>query len=632
MRRLSRFLCIVLVACVSTFGTPISMPAKELPFEVTANIGHSGHITAMAFSRNSRFILSAAEDATLKLWRVGSGQLIRSIDVGSVINSVDFAPDGRTAVTGSNDGVQTWDLETGRLIRTFSGNNDWSKRIGLVGYSSNGTRIVSRNVDREVTVWDAKTGKPISMKMLDTETRLLIDRYTNGGPSDTGNIVTQDNRYKFTVSGDNMNLVNTETDEIVHTFYNQCSDFYPVAISYDGIRLISGNLKSRDAKLKLWDIRSGRLLREIADHEGPATAVAISYDTHLVASGSADNTFRIWSAETGELLHKSSKQEGTILSLAFSPDGQKLLSLNAGDHGRAIMKVREIKTNRLLESYHFESGADRIQRAIFSPDGQSAVATTGEMILWEIYSGRRIIDLDGTIGPPVYAAAFSPDGRRIAVGVHAGIFHILELGSGKRIQSMFHDSAAAHSIIRHLAFSPVGDRVVSSIVQIAVSTSDRGKADVNNIKVWNINTGQLIHTLVGHRDEIVAIGFSEDGRRIVSASMDRTIRVWDAQTGSSLGQMTLLRGSEWLTITPEGYFQSSSGGMPPINLVRGFDVYPPYSAFGLLQRRNLIQRKLMGDESGIVPKLSSKLDRRILRSRRAIAPTTVDLVKPDCMR
>src|SRR5262249_62238798 len=78
----------------------------------------------------------------------------------------------------------------------------------------------------------------------------------------------------------------------------------------------------------------------------------------------------------------------------------------------------------------------------------------------------------------------------------------------------------------------------------------RGDANVsvNAIKVWDTNTGRLIRNLIGHKDEVVALTFSPDERRIISASMDRTIRIWDAGNGSSLATTIVGRNGEWVTV------------------------------------------------------------------------------------
>ena len=74
-----------------------------------------------------------------------------------------------------------------------------------------------------------------------------------------------------------------------------------------------------------------------------------------------------------------------------------------------------------------------------------------------------------------------------------------------------------------MAFSPDGTRIVS------------GSAD-KTVRVWDADTGQPIgQPLTGHTDAVRSVAFSPDGKRIVSGSADKTVRVWDADTGQPIG-------------------------------------------------------------------------------------------------
>jgi WD40 repeat protein len=70
-------------------------------------------------------------------------------------------------------------------------------------------------------------------------------------------------------------------------------------------------------------------------------------------------------------------------------------------------------------------------------------------------------------------------------------------------------------------FSPGGKRLVSG-------SEDR------TLRIWEAQTGQQLLTLKGHTDWVWSVAFSHDGKRIVSGSADGTLKVWDTQTSQQL--------------------------------------------------------------------------------------------------
>ena len=87
------------------------------------------------------------------------------------------------------------------------------------------------------------------------------------------------------------------------------------------------------------------------------------------------------------------------------------------------------------------------------------------------------------------------------------------------------NSAFYEESVNSVSFSPDGSRIAS------------GSGD-NTIKIWNVETGEIIKTLTGHTFFVNSVSFSPDGSRIASGSNDRTIKIWNVETGEIIKTLT----------------------------------------------------------------------------------------------
>lgn len=139
------------------------------------------------------------------------------------------------------------------------------------------------------------------------------------------------------------------------------------------------------------------------------------------------------------------------------------------------------------------------------------------MQIWDAASGGGVRTLSGHFGM-VRCLAFSPDGELLAVSggeeelADHGEIKVWEVHSGRlRFALRGHETA-----VYSLAFSPDGQRLASA-----------GKG----VRLWDTVSGQEIVTLTPEAGQINGVAFSPDGERVAGACFDRTIKVWEKQTG-----------------------------------------------------------------------------------------------------
>ena len=118
----------------------------------------------------------------------------------------------------------------------------------------------------------------------------------------------------------------------------------------------------------------------------------------------------------------------------------------------------------------------------------------------------------------VQAVGWSPDGARlVSGGGDDTTVRVWEADSGR----LLHTLAGHTGGVWAVGWSPDGARLVSG-------------GDDTTVRVWDADSGRLLHTLAGHTGRVQAVGWSPDGSQLVSGGYDQTIRVWDADSGRLL--------------------------------------------------------------------------------------------------
>lgn len=164
-----------------------------------------------------------------------------------------------------------------------------------------------------------------------------------------------------------------------------------------------------------------------------------------------------------------------------------------------------------------EANAQRKQpiwNVTFAPDGKSlAVAAgpvdkPGTLTVWNVGTRKPRWVHREKVGIP--AAAFSPDGKLLAIGSFGSVAKLLDAGSGKVLRTFTGHTGA----VRSVAFMPGGRKLITG-------------GDDRTVKVWNTADGSLLKTYKGHTARVYSVAVSPDGENIVSAG-DRTARIWEA--------------------------------------------------------------------------------------------------------
>ena len=225
----------------------------------------------------------------------------------------------------------------------------------------------------------------------------------------------------------------------------------------------------------------------------------------------------LWRPDPPALATTTLAHDQPVAAVAFSPDGRTLAA--AEEYGdRPVVKLWDYRA--ATTTAEFESGGTGASLA-FSPDGTRLVTGGyGSYVdVREVATGRttRL----GARAEKATAVAFSPDGALLAAGGSAGA-RLWNPATGARVATL------GEGEVTSVAFSPDGNL-------LATGGSDR------TVRVWNVATRRLVHTLHGHLHTVVSVVFTPDGLTLASADgssgdpkadNDVMIRLWRVRSGT----------------------------------------------------------------------------------------------------
>ncbi|KAM3456596.1 hypothetical protein MY3296_001551 [Beauveria thailandica] len=404
--------------------------------------GHTSNITCLAFSPDSRFLVSSSDDKTARVWDMGTRKTAAVLEYHKrYVNSVTFSPDGSCIVTGSGDNT-----------------------IAIWRHKSPGNWGNGGEGDDGVT--DAKS-KP--------ETRTWPDRILYGHDSSVLAVASAPPFASRSNSSASFLLASSSIDHQLRIWDIDASTHHHV----DGIdpAVLAANAHADDSSA------TGSVL--LQGHRSGVCCVAVSPDEKVFATASYDGMLCFWETTTGAQLGCSAKRNGhstEVLVMTFSPNS-KLLVTASVDRAAFVwdvsrVSVRDAAREPLVPRYRFKHG-DWPRDAVFDRDGRLVatgcddgkvrvfgVSTAGSAVVGGSSSSTEIVLPQNTFDAKVtslyvYCVAFSPDGKFLAAGGDDRCLRIWRLDGDGGTESPEFTGEGATAAITGAVYLDDGNKVIT---------------------------------------------------------------------------------------------------------------------------------------------------------------------------
>lgn len=410
--------------------------------------------------------------------------------------------------------------------------------VNCAAYSPDGLRLITGSADDTVLVWSTSPAMP-------------EDGDTGSGSALPIDDIVTDHKINF-------DYWVRKTEDEIKELTDHGGDVTAAAFSPTGEMFATGSM---DASIMLWDASTYDRRAVLIGHGDAVADIAFDHAGRRLFSVSADGTIKAWSIAAA----LDGRDDAMLWSMDAPTDGHSAIALHpAGTiiacgcedgtirlydpedgtpqgeligHRNAVRDVSFDQTGESLASasadctireWDLTTGAgtvigrhgDTAMSVAFHPDGRRIASASHDDLVkyWDRRTNECLATL--SLGVDVFYAVFSPDGLQIAIG-WAGWTVLRDADLGARgITLLGHEQP-----VLDLAFGPDGRLLVSASVD-------------GTLRIWDVLFERELLRFDGHVTPVLCAAFSPDGRRVASGSIDGQLVVWDAITGLEVQRLT----------------------------------------------------------------------------------------------
>ncbi|MBL8795761.1 MAG: PD40 domain-containing protein, partial [Planctomycetia bacterium] len=470
-------------AAVAAFA---QKPVGGAPAGLVAHLGgagmrHGSQVSALALSRDGKWLASGGWDNKVKIWEAATGRLVQEFPAAR--GGLEFSPDGTLLAVEVGTGINLVETATGKTLRKVTGTRG--------RFSEDSKRLATSQL-----VPNART---------------------------------------YTVS-----VFAVDSGKLVRTWGAYPGSMEAFAFSPDG-KLLAGGCQ--DGIIYLWDAQTGKETGRLIGHRNEIQCVRIASDGSQLLSAAHDGSCRLWDLASSKEVHcfgraLAEADSRFVKAAGFAPDGKSIYML-----GLNGCRQYELTSGRELQRLPGNNTSYSPVGLALSADAQLMATLSGpdgSIHLWDLVTGQE----RGPVRPAsgVSALALASDGRTVALAANNQSLVLWDAEAGKPLHILrepyrirpaplapepgegFRSTYTnPGNVVRTLAFSPDGTLLASGGGQYDTSVS-----------LWDVQTGRERHALLGHAYTARQVQFLSDGKSLLTIAGSNFLHRWETATGKQV--------------------------------------------------------------------------------------------------